>query len=207
MDDDLPYIKIPLSVFRRFRRGQECRHGSHAVSVPTTAPARSQRGHKKMGQTKWKAPPRPGRRPLNPDAVSAQGSHTGSLQQVSPSNLATVKRKILDLAEGEADPWWKSSWKRDGQPILPWPSRVSVSAMLPDIVTTIHRSTHQRVYRKPAAHLLKDDLSQDDYDTFCTFLKKKRCVLGTCASWPWRQGAGIPPWRKCWTLWPARHLP
>jgi hypothetical protein len=55
--------------------------------------------------------------------------------------------------------------------------------MLPDIVTT-HIDQLTNEFIESRAHLLKDDLSQDDYDTFCTFLKKNgRCVLGTCA-WP-----------------------
>jgi hypothetical protein len=54
--------------------------------------------------------------------------------------------------------------------------------MLPDIVTT-HIDQLTNEFIESRAHLLKDDLSQDDYDTFCTFLKKNgRCVLGTCAS-------------------------
>jgi hypothetical protein len=178
MDDDLPYIKVPLTVFRRLgHRDKNADIETMLAACLRTAPAQSQRGHKRTGQTKWKAPPRPGRRPLNPEAVSCARLSTQALcNKVSPSNLATVKRKILDLAEGEAELVVGVVLANATSNSYYLGLLVQVlSAMLPDVVAThIDQLTNEFV--KGRAHLLKDDLSQDDYDTFCLFLKNKRSV-------------------------------
>jgi hypothetical protein len=67
---------------------------------------------------------------------------------------------------------------------------VSVSAMLPDIVTT-HIDQLPTSLSK-AGHISSRTTSVTDYDTFCTFLKKNgRCSVHVHR--PLRQGAGIPP--------------
>jgi hypothetical protein len=143
MDDDLPYIKIPLSVFRRLTdKNVDMEMLSACLR---TAPARSQRSQED-GQTKWKAPPRPGRRPLSIRRCLCPRLTQALCNKVSPSNLATVKRKILDLAEGEADLVVEVVLANATANPYYLAFVQVLGAMLPDIVTT-HISTHQRVYR------------------------------------------------------------
>jgi hypothetical protein len=68
--------------------------------------------------------------------------------KVSPSNLATVKRKILDLAEGEADLVVEVVLANATANPYYLGLRASVSAMLPDIVTThIDQLTNEFIER------------------------------------------------------------
>jgi hypothetical protein len=175
MSQELPYIRVSPAEFASLRHDDfDAAIRAKLVACLRTT-QRPQRRHKRPAKPSWKAAPRPGRRPLNPTAAYCPRLEAqGLCNKISPLNMPLVKKKLLELAETEAD--LVAEVVLTNAQTNPYYLELLVQVlggMLPAIVSAhLERMTSRFVEER--GHMLVDDLAQDDYDAFCAFLANKR---------------------------------
>lgn len=177
MSQELSYIRVSPAEFASLRHDDFDAAIKAKLVACLRATQRPQRRHKRPAKPSWKAAPRPGRRPLNPTAAYCPRLEAqGLCNKISPLNMPLVKKKLLELAETEAD--LVAEVVLANAQSNPYYLELLVhvlGAMLPAVVS-MHLERLTTRFVEEREHMLVDDLVHDDYDAFCAFLANKRTV-------------------------------
>lgn len=177
MSQELPYIRVSQEEFMRLRHGEFDAVAKGKLETYFKASQRQQRGHKRPTQPSWKAPPRPGRRPINPTAAySPRLAAQGLCNKISALNMPVVQKKLMELVESEADLVTEVVLANAQTNPYYLELLVRVLRAMPSAIVATHLDLLTARFVEERAHMLVDDLGQDDYDAFCAFLTNKRTV-------------------------------